>query len=87
MFTFRIEDKQQPGVPYSIPFYHVGQGDRYSVEEILTTSPEAGGEPFWRTLLTFWKGSDVGTMVFKGKGERVARVYVMNDAGKTIDTI
>lgn len=91
MLTLKlVQDKPAPP-PYAEAAYTVMQGRTYYLarEQTPIQTPQNGIPELgaWRTRIELERDNGESVMIHVGSEEMCQKVYVMNDAGKTIDVI
>lgn len=97
MFTIRLERKHlENGPPYAVQSYSVLHAEAYFVNRepapVLPGPDEANGPTKykgWRTRIEMATPKNGGEYVteYLGEGQMYERAFVMNDSGKTVDTL
>lgn len=91
MLTLKLVQEKPVPAPYAEAAYTVMQGRTYYLAREQTPVPTpANGVPelgAWRTRIELERDNGESVMIHIGNDEMWQKVYVMNDAGKTIDVI
>lgn len=93
MFTIRLERARlEDGAPYASQSYTVLQAQAYFVNRVPRPKPQPPGcasseTEGWRTQVEMTDAKGDCMIEYLGDGQMYERAFVMNDAGKTVDTI